>query len=78
MTKRQSQSIQILMALLAGDEVSTIEITGRFHCVDGRKRLSELRRMGYNIEWRWVKQNNVKFKKHFIPKERIFFSVRKP
>jgi hypothetical protein len=49
-TTSVSQRLQILRALEAGKELTSITMLTHFGAYDGRKRISELRALGYPIK----------------------------
>lgn len=62
-TSSVSQRAHILLELQEGKELTSLTMLTKFGAIDGRKRISELRRMGYPIKDR--KGYNEGTKKHF-------------
>lgn len=57
----------ILKYLQSGGTLTTLSILAKFNCVDGRKRLSELRQEGHNIQSRWIKlPSGKRVKQHWL------------
>jgi len=49
MNNGKTQKDKILAALLAGDEISTLEILKRFGCLSASGRISEIRKDGHDV-----------------------------
>ena len=45
-----AQRWKILEYLQAGGELTSLTMLHKFGCIDGRKRISELRRLGYPVK----------------------------
>lgn len=58
-----SQRVRILTHLQAGKELTSLSMLTKFGAIDGRKRISELRALGYPIKDK--KGYNESTKKHF-------------
>lgn len=58
-----SQRVRILAYLQSGRELTSLSILAKFGAIDGRKRISELRSLGYPIKDK--KGYNESTKKHF-------------
>ena len=62
-TSSSSQRMKILADLKNGAELTSLTMLQRYGAIDGRKRISELRRLGYPIKDR--REYNTSTKKHY-------------
>lgn len=66
MTPQQTKIIELLET---GNGFTCIEFL-RYGCgYESRKRISELRREGYNISSTWEKEGNRKWKRYYLDRE---------
>ncbi len=58
----------ILQSLLEGKRLTTLDGMLKFKTTELRKRVSELRRLGYPIADKWIvnKKTNSRYKEYFI------------
>lgn len=63
LTSSSSQRMRILADLKNGAELTSLTMLQRYGAIDGRKRISELRALGYPIKDR--REYNISTKKHY-------------
>lgn len=66
MTPQQTRIIELLET---GEGYTVVDFLRYAGTTEGRKRISELRKYGYNISSTWEKEGNRKWKRYYLDRE---------